>query len=249
MRALVLSDLHLEFSHFEAPQVDADIVILAGDISTKLRGVRWAAESFKETPVLYVPGNHEYYGGAIPQFDDKLRSAAVGSSVHVLQNDSATIEGVKFLGTTLWTDLNLLNDSFRAAEAAAEAMSDFRLIRLGRSYRRLRPGDTVRFHASAKRWLEAELRVASCPTVVVTHHAPSGQSLNPLYRGDALGPAFASEMTDFIRRLAPELWIHGHCHYPVDYSVGETRVLSNARGYPEERLPGFRPDLTVDIGP
>ena len=62
MRIHLLSDLHNEFSSFVPVLLDCDLVILAGDIDLKSRGVEWAKKTFS-VPVLYVPGNHEFYGG------------------------------------------------------------------------------------------------------------------------------------------------------------------------------------------
>lgn len=100
----VLSDLHLEFAPFVPPSTDADVVVLAGDIHIRTHGVEWAKRTFPDKRVVYVAGNHEYYGKAIPHLTDKLRACAAGSNVSVLDEETVTIDGVRFVGATMWTD-------------------------------------------------------------------------------------------------------------------------------------------------
>lgn len=109
MKALILSDLHLEFAPFEpAPDLEFDVVILAGDIhSPAKRAVQWAADTFRGKSVVYLPGNHEYYDGRLDTTLAEARRAADGSNVHVLDGDELVIDGVRFLGATLWTDFAL----------------------------------------------------------------------------------------------------------------------------------------------
>lgn len=102
MRIHLLSDLHHEFSPFSPQVPDADVVILAGDIDVKTRGVAWAKQAFSG-PVLYVPGNHEYYGGHLSYTLQKMRMAQ-DDRVRVLDRDEVIIAGVRFLGATMWTD-------------------------------------------------------------------------------------------------------------------------------------------------
>ncbi len=103
MRLLLLSDLHREFGDIDIPENSADVIVLAGDIDIGTRGVGWAKRVF-DKPVVYVGGNHENYGHSVPAFGQKLRDAAEGSNVRFLENDSVIINGVRFLGCTLWTD-------------------------------------------------------------------------------------------------------------------------------------------------
>jgi Icc-related predicted phosphoesterase len=249
VRIRVFSDLHLEFTDFRPPAASADVVVLAGDIHVGIKGVRWAREEFPDTPVIYVLGNHEYYKGAIPRLLDKVREAAAGSNVHVLDRESLEVGGVRFLGCTLWTDLALIDgDAGIGIAAAAAQMSDFELIRVSPRFRRLRPEDTITFHRQSRRWLEEELSKEGSPTVVVSHHAPLPESLHPRYVGDRSNAAYASNLRPLIELKRPALWVHGHIHHAVDYHVGTTRILSNPRGYPGEMAEGFRPDLVVRVG-
>jgi predicted phosphodiesterase len=248
MRLRVLSDLHLEFGPFEPPLVPADVVVLAGDIHLGARGVRWAATAFPHTPVLYVPGNHEYYRSAIPHLTEKLRDAARGTTVQILAEDEVRIGGVRFLGCTLWTDFELHHAAHLARTDAAALLNDYALIRLSPQYRRLRPEDTERFHRTARRWLAERLTAGPAETtVVVTHHAPSPGSIDPRFEQDSLSAAYASDLTGLMAERGPAVWIHGHTHAAADYRVGGTRVVCNPRGYTDEPVAAFDPRLVVEV--
>jgi len=248
MRLHILSDLHLEFADFAVQDVKPDVVILAGDIDVKARGVSWAARTFPDIPVLYVPGNHEYYGGAIPRLTEKMREQAKGTNVRVLDGDTTIINGVTFLGATLWTDFELEGNIARSTSAAAAGMTDYRRIRVSPRFRRLRPVDTIGWHHGYLRRFRDSLSAAVHPVVVITHHAPSPQSLHRSWEGDPLNPAYASDLRAFVEGSKATLWVHGHIHCFSDYQIGRTRVLCNPRGYPDEPGIGFRKDFVVDLG-
>lgn len=248
MRALVLSDLHLEFGLPTFGLGPADVVVLAGDIDVGIRGVEWAAQESAGRPVVYVPGNHEYYTHAVPRLIEKLRRAAGSAPVHVLDGDSVTIGGVRFLGATLWTDFELMGDRQVAMSAALETVTDYRKIRVAPSFRRLRPSDTASMHGRFRRWLEAEIEAGRTEgAVIVTHHAPSPRSLAPASATDLVNASYASDLEDLVASSRAALWIHGHTHHCVDYGIGMTRVVSNQRGYVDSPVPGFEPGLTLDL--
>jgi predicted phosphodiesterase len=248
VRVHVLSDLHLEFDYFEPPTPPADVVVLAGDVAPGLYGVEWAATMFPGRPVVYVPGNHEFFGYALPRQLEKLREQGRAFGVHVLSDEAVTIGGVRFLGATLWTDFRLRGDPHDPAALARVAMADYRKVRVSPTYRRLRPEDTVGWHRQSLRWLRRELVAGAyrTPTVVVTHHAPSPRSLAPAFLEDDLSAAYASELDVFVAGSGAQLWVHGHTHRSLDYTLGGTRVLSNQRGYPGETT-GFREELVVEV--
>jgi predicted phosphohydrolase len=220
--------------------------VLAGDIDHGTKGLDWARAAFPHHPIVYVAGNHEYYGEAIPKLTDELRTRAAVLDIAYLENDVADVAGVRFVGCTLWTDLELFGPHPWVADAVLEAMVDYRSIRVSPQYRRLRPGDTVRMHRTSRQWLEQVLTESGAGTVVVTHHAPSARSLSPRYAQDPVSAAYASNLDVLVETYAPALWIHGHTHYCVDYTIGSTRVVSNQRGYRDEGL-GFIPDLVVEV--
>jgi Icc-related predicted phosphoesterase len=248
MKIQILSDLHIEFQPFELPATGADVVVLAGDIHVGAAGVKWALENVKDTPVIYVLGNHEYYRHTFPDLCDSLKEKTQGTHVHVLENDSISIDGVRFLGCTLWTDF-ILNGNPVIAEFDAERMlADYHVIRVKPGYHKLKAANTVVLHRRSKAWLTKELPHSDLPTVVVTHHAPSTGSIAEQYRTDnSLNPAFISNMDNIVAGSGARYWIHGHTHSRFDYIMGNTRVLCNPSGYPQEPGLQFDPAFTVEL--
>lgn len=262
MKLLILSDLHNEFESLSAMPsaiAEADVVVLAGDVHTKDRSVEWARNFVgdQDKPVIMVAGNHEFYGGHFTYTLDKLRQAAQGTNIHFLEDEAVVIGGVRFLGSTLWTDFHLGVSDVSAVlpmRRAQESMNDFRKIRATSSYRKLYPSDTVRRHEQSRAWLKNMLATPfDGKTVVVTHHAPSPRSVEEQYRDDELTPAYASDL-EALMGPAVQLWAHGHMHTSFDYVVSDTpgtsgtRVICNPRGYAPKHLnPDFNPALLVDV--
>lgn len=251
MRIRVLSDLHIEFERPELPPAEADAVVLAGDIGVGTAGVVYARETFPGLPVVYVPGNHEYYGHVFPRLLEDLDAAGSRADVRVLDDRTTTVAGVRFIGCTLWTDFELQTPALDARASmvtAAQRMADFTRIRCSPGFRRLTPRDTVSLHGVSRAFIERELATPhDGPTVVVTHHAPSIRSLRDEHRGDELSSAFASDLEALIEAFDIDLWIHGHTHHCVDYEIGATRVLSNQAGYPHEDRSAYDPALVVEL--
>jgi len=242
-RILLLNDLHLEFQDYTPEQDGYNLVVLAGDIHTRERGVAWAQKNFRK-PVVYIPGNHEGYGTHWQKNLAKMKAAAEGSHVHVLNRDVLELEGIRFLGTTAWATFELWQEDIPLAMYEAgrgrylneRGARDYRHITTG-GYRRLRPSDASQWAFDAKRWLAEELRKPfDGPTIVVTHHAPSAKSLKKGRVEEALDATDASPWDDLVAHSGAVFWMHGHTHQPLDYLIGNTRVVSNPRGYPGENL-------------
>ena len=250
MRLCVLSDLHCEFRPVTVPPGDADVVVLAGDIHQGVEGVAWIREQFPEQPIVYVAGNHEFYHQTVPDALDDLRAACRGTNIHFLENEAIELGGFRFLGCTLWTDFCLLGAG-RQVDAWAQAaalLSDFRQIQVAPEGRLLRSKETVLWHEASRRWLEQELALGdSRTTIIVTHHAPSNRSIPERVRGQMLTAAFASNLEAMIERSGVPLWIHGHTHHSTHYTIGQTHILANQRGYPKQLDPGFNLELTVEL--
>lgn len=260
MRLLILSDLHREFWKrrqvgFDLSESQPDVVILAGDIDTSgVRAVQWAAEAFHGTPVIYVHGNHEGYGHNLDDEIEKIRAAgAATDNVKFLDCDEQVIGSVRFLGAALWTDFKLFGDDRRyfAMTKSEEVMTDYRRIRLAsKGYGKLRAKDTAYFHEQHKGWIAEKLTEPHTgPTVVVTHMAPSIQSVPSQYANDLTSSAYASSLDEVVSRA--NLWVHGHVHESFDYRIGQCRVVCNPFGYmakdgsPENE--SFNPSFVVEI--
>lgn len=174
MKLHVLSDLHTEFSDFDPPDTDADVVILAGDIGVGTGGIEWTVRRYPETPVIYVPGNHEFYGHDVRDTDQLFIGAP--ANIKVLNDDACEIDGVRFLGSTLWTDFKLdgEGEAWFCRRKAKALLEDFTAIRnRGRLFT---PEDSVELHEASRAWLVSELQKdVDGLTVVVTHHLPATQ--------------------------------------------------------------------------
>jgi len=244
----IMSDLHMEIHPFKSPNVDADIVVLAGDIHRGILGVEWAKETFPNTPVIMVAGNHEFYRGKWPDINYAMVEAARGSNVHVMINESLIIGGVRFLGTTLWTDFEYFGAAFRAISEVAckNGISDFKQIKNSRTNKMITTLDMIEDHKVSRDWLSSRLKEPfDGKTVVVTHHAPSSYSCHEIFRNDSCTPAFISNLDGLVTMA--DIWVHGHLHHSCDYTIENTRVVCNPRGYPHESRNGFRADLVVEI--
>lgn len=280
MKIWLLSDLHQEFMRdpaaaanlqtlfdpaIHAPADGFDVVVLAGDINVPLTSsLRWIADRFAGVPVVAVAGNHDFYSNPDDPFTmTEMRkrgldlAAALG--IHLLDDSSVEIAGVRFAGGTLWSDFMSVgygNIRAKIAEAAGRfGMTDYRAIKRESSLhpgkrKRIRPEDTIAAHRNTRAFLESELaRPHDGPNVVVTHHVPHPGSLDAS-RGCRLDWCYASDLSLLIEETAPDLWLHGHIHRAVDYDIGGTRVISNPRGYvfdAAERNNGFDPGRVIEI--
>jgi len=230
MEILVLSDLHLEFANLPPPASKVDVVILAGDIWTKDNGIHWARAIWPDKPIVYVAGNHEFYHTERIAMLETLRNSAREADVHFLENDAIVIDGVRFLGCSLWTDFELFGPDKKLGcmREGRENLNDFRLIHEGANL--FTPRDAIRVFNESSAWLSSKLdEQYQGKTVVVTHHLPSIRSVAPQYKEDVLSACFASSLDRLLGRS--ELWIHGHTHTSFDYMVEGTRVICNPRGY------------------
>ena len=253
MKLNILSDLHLGQGALAIPTNDADIVVLAGDIARPAEAIRWAAQLRK--PVLYVPGNHEFYGASIASTLATLKRLCEGTAIRVLDDDEVVIDGVRFLGSTLWTDFLLFGDGegrTAAAAAALRFMRDYSRIFLDEAQEDLlTPLDSAALFRKHAAWLDGRLaRPHEGPTVVITHHAPSRRSIHPRFDGSLLNACFVSDLDHLAGSSRAQLWIHGHTHDSFDYTLNGTRVVCNPRGYAREGVnenAAFDPDFMVEV--
>ena len=262
MRIQLASDLHLELLRrwphecLVTPAPDADVLVLAGDIHRGLEAIeRFAAWP---VPVLYVAGNHEFYRHDWDALRSELRGAAAGTAVRVLDNDVVTLGGVRFLGSTLWTDYELPGIGAPEAMAVAERfLLDHQRILTSSGL--LRARQALDDHRRSRDWLARELSAErAMPTVVVTHHAPHPGSIHPRFAGSPINGGFISDLAELVEQA--DLWLHGHVHDSFDYRVGRCRVVTNPRGYARNRddaatvddlvfeNPAYQPSLVVEVG-
>jgi predicted phosphodiesterase len=248
----VISDLHLSLQGMPLPAAEADITILAGDISRPRAAIEWARAI--ATPVLYVPGNHEFYGDTIKGGLADLKRLSANSRIHLLDNTELIMQGVRFLGSTLWTDFNLHGPQQRplAITQALAMLRDF--TRIGSDTQPGKPLTPVEYEAMFSRnraWLQRKLdEPYAGPTVVITHHAPSPKSIHARFAGSPINTCFVSDSEHLMGKDRCVLWIHGHTHNSFDYVVKGTRVVCNPRGYVlngEPENPAFDPDLVLEV--
>ena len=267
MKIQLLSDLHLEVHpRFEIqPAPQADLLVLAGDIGSYQEGTlladadfglaRFAPANGWPVPVLFVPGNHEYDNLEFDPTHQRLRETCERLGITWLERESLVLDGVRFVGTTLWTDFDAFappdGDLTRVLRARAKAFraANFYLQKT-RAVRRGEPFLAEGWREQGlvcQQWLRKTLsRPFDGPTVVVTHFAPSLRSADPRY-GQTPGTAGFCNALDDLLPLA-QLWIHGHLHCQQDYMVGGCRVVANTLGYAAKgEQHGFRPQWTVDV--
>lgn len=271
MRIQPVSDLHLETRDGATledmvPPADVDLIVLAGDIATGTHGVEAAARlsADRNTPVVYVLGNHEYYGWHFPELASDCRETARAlrehgtGEVHVLEREVLYLGSVRVVGATLWTDYRLhthgdVQQVGRNRRIAARQLADHHFIHTRDGH--FRPEDAQAAHQHTREWLEAVLAETwDGPTVVVTHHAPVPQLSHPGYPGDGLAAAFASDLSGLIHMHPPALWISGHTHANADLTIRGTRFVANQPGYPHEETASigraaFTPDKVVVVEP
>lgn len=250
VRIWVASDLHVNAYPWSPRLPPHDLLVIAGDVSD---GPRKAAEELVRLhgltgkPILFVPGNHDFMGGSLRtgEFNHLPKKVAVLEA-----GQSVVLDGVRFIGATLWTDFGLTDTEFASQKWAIGAMPEYCEVRHSEFDRFIWPIDVAGEHDRDRKALDQALRTPhEGTTVVLTHHAPSIRSLPKDAQQDISGAAFASDLEALIQLYQPDLWIHGHIHEPADYRIGHTRILSNPRGYPNDlgSTTPWREQLVVDV--
>lgn len=232
MRIFAVSDIHSEF-HLDAGKTfathldnkDVDVLVVGGDTGT-LRKTRKGIANVTEAlghlcdrfpHVVMTIGNHELYQcRSIREVHDTIGNFANGHpNLHWLNRTSVTIDGQRFLGTTMWFRDDPLSFGVR------QNMNDFQVI----------PGFVPWVFQENQKNVEFLRRNMQAGDVVVTHHLPSPQSIDPDFKGSPLNSFYVCDMTKEILAKRPALWVHGHSHHSVDYMIGDTRIVGNPFGY------------------
>ncbi len=241
MKIFYMSDLHLEFGPLSLVDFEGtkdDIVILSGDIgvAASIRSLHSFLAELKERVrlVLYIPGNHEFYGQNMSKSLEDLYTMQhqLGNNVIFGEKIYRVINDIAFIGATMWTDFK--NRDWYAMQHCSRNMSDFDVIRHGKDNRRFLPEDSINIFEDHYKFIEHSVRIAradNLKTVVFTHHGVSEIASLPQFKGSILQGAFFASMEDEILTWQPNVWIHGHIHNTVDFSIDQTRILTNPRGY------------------
>jgi len=262
MKLQIVSDLHVEFQRgktaYTLPKTDADAIVLAGDVGV---GFEEEFEFCKalidehNKPVIFVLGNHSFYGHlADVSKIRKLWEAVDHPNLHYLDEGRHVIlNDTLFLGGILWTDFSL--DSTGENPDADDACMANALMRMNDYHGTLfndepwTPALSVREHWKTRLGMyEILAEHDGMKTVVVSHHLPSYVGVDPKYRSSDLDPAYASHLDHMLSEHDITLWCHGHVHCSNDYNVEGTRVICNPRGYyNHDENPNFIPELVVEI--
>ena len=261
MKIAYCSDLHIEFGQLEIKNTEnADILVLAGDICVakdifpyddsyeNFRSVRihdFFINCSKEfNHIIYIMGNHEHYHGdfkfSLSTLKDNLSYI---KNLHILEKDIFELNDILFVCGTMWTDFN--GGDIETLESIKWNMNDFRIVNNSLSKHPVNTMDgevwiteklTPQFawgeHLKFVDYLHKQIKDKE-KVVVVTHHGPSYKSIHPHYANDTLmNGGYVSDLEDvMLENPQIKYWIHGHVHNKFDYTVGETRVLTNPRGY------------------
>ena len=261
-----MSDIHLEFDGLAPwfmPVIEGEsemVLILAGDITAKHN--TWKDNPGRDTytpwvkdvcarhkAVIYVPGNHESYSGVMDEVEHYWRNMANNvDNLHFLNKETVVIDGVRFIGCTLWTEL--------PPHQVVSDMNDFDMISVPDEVMEKRAftiPDWRIEHEACRYFLDTELaKDFDGETVVVTHHAPSFQSIGEKFAGKSSNVFYANNLEKLMWYMPIKLWIHGHVHNSMDYIVGDelqsTRVVCNPRGYFQYDVNrDFNPRLTIEV--
>jgi len=239
-----MSDLHLEFGPFHAGE--GEVLVLAGDVC--VAADYWDYDAFfrdcvrNYDKVFYICGNHEHYNGDITESYHILKES-LPAGVTLLENETVEYNGVTFAGATLWTDMFKFHHY--VMDCASMCMNDYHSIANGDNP--LCAADTVSRNLNSRRFIEDTAQLSDTPVFVISHHAPTYQSVQGRYLESQ--HYYAQDLTDMIE-THPNIthWIHGHIHHNNDYMVGQCRVVSNPRGYHGMELnPNFKREFILDI--
>ena len=254
MKIQIASDLHLEFRSRQYPPAadfqtveDRDVLVLAGDIGNRLKAWAFVERELAFSPVIYVPGNHEYYGRHTRKDTDEAwrQKATQCPDLNYLIAEGVTIGGVRFWGAPWYSDLFGRRDRAYLHDVE-KLLNDF-------SARHNDAGGwTVARHLEEHARQTQLLREqAGQVDVVITHWPPTLHAVAPQHDGDLLNGYYVNDREDLVEEIGAQLWISGHVHDAYRALVGDTMLIGNPAGYPKEKPESrlFRPDLMIEVEP
>lgn len=243
MQIRLISDLHFETQEDGGRSfVDGldpagcDVLVVAGDLTKQTAGIIPAISMLCQRfpRVVYVCGNHEYYGADRGKVNTALRIAQQRNpNLRHLNNDILVIDGQRILGSTLWFPQTKL------ARLQAAVWSDFRAIRGFSKW-------VYEENQKAVTFFRRELREGD---IVVTHHLPTFLSVHPKYAASVENCFYVTDLEELITERKPALWMHGHTHESMDMRIGSTRVVCNPFGYVGDLNPRYTDGLTLEVVP
>lgn len=256
----ITSDWHLSHYGHEDPVEFLDkilprmedeseqILLIAGDMVDCKTDLRYWEAALKQRflefdAVFYVLGNHDFYFNKIGYHETVEDTEEWMANLGCIVLDDKQVDSddntFNLIGSTLWSEID---PAF--AHAIEYGMNDYRVIKYSNEHGKLTTADTTRLSAQAIDFIKT---VVNSDSVILTHHLPSFQSVNPRYAGSILNSAFASNYEWLIEGAKPKLWVHGHTHDCCDYTIGQTRIVCNPVGYPGENSLNYNPTLIVEV--
>lgn len=254
MKIQIASDLHLEMRENNEPELhefspveDRDVLVLAGDIGTYMKAWPFIEQELRRSPVIYVPGNHEYYSWLTREYTDEAWQdvARKTPDLHYLVAESVTIDGVRFWGAPWYSDLDGRRD-LGYLEVVERSVNDFSPY--FNDFGQWTVERHLEEHAHQTQLLREQ---ADLVDVVITHWPPTRDAIAPRFQDHGLNGYFVNDREDLVEDIGAQIWVSGYVHDAYRAVVGNTLVIGNPTGYPDETPESglFRPDFAINVEP
>lgn len=242
MKIHLISDTHIESGIPDLPVVCGDVCVLAGDIGVARKVMQYVdfihnlKDNFEH--IIMVNGNHEFYHMEYDGALYTMKNMADEFDIHLLDvqygTENLEIDGVKFWGSTLWTDLNR-NDWF-ARRKVSDSLNDFHVV----------PGLTI--SKAYDLHLEMVEKINWDADVIITHHMPILREHSRFPISDITYGFSCTDLEDKIYESDVKYWLYGHTHDNRHFDIGGTQVISNQSGYRgENMLTAYDPRFMIEI--
>jgi predicted phosphodiesterase len=243
MRLQILSDIHAEFQNdlgekfitqYLRPR-NVDVLIIAGDIGvgdSLMYSLHLISKTYKDSRVLYVPGNHDFYHSSFRFVMDKLHLLENSlPNLSILSNKMVTINGINFVGTTLWFKKNKKYKEYANMLSDFPLIANFEYVVFEENQEAI---DFLNWHVNKD-------------SIVITHYMPTYESVPARYKDDPFNMFFVCNMESLIHERKPKMWVHGHTHDSFNYMLGDTHIVCNPLGYLGKEInAGFIPNMIIE---